>query len=402
VIPPLKFHSCAPLICANPARARYDSPMEPVTHFLTGACIGRAGLNRTTAYCTLATVLAAEAPDIDILWSIDGPIEGFKHHRGITHTFLGAPFMAAAVVGLVALVYLYAERRRKRALARLALPPGAPIPARLQPKQIHWGWLYFSALIASFSHILLDWTNNYGVRPFFPFNPRWYAGSFVFIADPILLALLLAAVIIPWILGLADSEIGARRAPFRGRSWAIFALCGMVLVWALRLSQQSQARALLENVQVTAQPATRIALEPYPFSPFRWHAVLETPSAFQTAEIDTRSGQIASEPATDAFFKPPITPAVEAAKQSELGRIYLDWSSWPVVRDLGPQPIPYLDAPQLPAGGTWTTVEFSDLRFDYTVLPNSSAVPRNPIGAEIYIVDGREEAGSSMNGRPER
>jgi inner membrane protein len=176
----------------------------------------------------------------------------------------------------------------------------------------------------------------------------------------------------------------------------------MVLVWALRLSQQSQARALLENVQVTAQPATRIALEPYPFSPFRWHAVLETPSAFQTAEIDTRSGQIASEPATDAFFKPPITPAVEAAKQSELGRIYLDWSSWPVVRDLGPQPIPYLDAPQLPAGGTWTTVEFSDLRFDYTVLPNSSAVPRNPLGAEIYIVDGREEAGSSMNGRPER
>ena len=402
MIPPLKFHSCAPLICANPARARYDSPMEPVTHFLTGACIGRAGLNRTTAYCTLATVLAAEAPDIDILWSIDGPIEGFKHHRGITHTFLGAPFMAAAVVGLVALVYLYAERRRKRALARLALPPGAPIPARLQPKQIHWGWLYFSALIASFSHILLDWTNNYGVRPFFPFNPRWYAGSFDFIADPILLALLLAAVIIPWILGLADSEIGARRAPFRGRSWAIFALCGMVLVWALRLSQQSQARALLENVQVTAQPATRIALEPYPFSPFRWHAVLETPSAFQTAEIDTRSGQIASEPATDAFFKPPITPAVEAAKQSELGRIYLDWSSWPVVRDLGPQPIPYLDAPQLPAGGTWTTVEFSDLRFDYTVLPNSSAVPRNPLGAEIYIVDGREEAGSSMNGRPER
>jgi inner membrane protein len=310
--------------------------------------------------------------------------------------------MAAVVVGIVALFYFYAERRRKHTLARLALPPGAPIPARLQPKHIHWGWLYFSALIASMSHILLDWTNNYGVRPFFPFNPRWYAGSFVFIADPILWALLLAAVIIPWILGLADNEIGARRAPYRGRSWAIFALCGMVLVWALRLSQQNQARALLENVQVTAEPATRIALEPYPFSPFRWHAVLDTPDAFQTAEIDTRSGQIASDPSTDAFFKPPITPAVEAAKESELGRVYLDWSSWPVVRDLGAQPIPYLDAPQLAAGRAWTTVEFSDLRFDYTFLPNTSAAPRNPLGAEVYIVDGREEAGYSMNGRPER
>ena len=45
--------------------------MEPITHFLTGACIGRAGLNRKTAYATLAAVLAAEAADIDV-----------AHHRG--------------------------------------------------------------------------------------------------------------------------------------------------------------------------------------------------------------------------------------------------------------------------------------------------------------------------------
>jgi inner membrane protein len=46
--------------------------MEPVTHFLTGACIGRAGLNRKTAYATLAAVLAAEAADLDILWGWPG------------------------------------------------------------------------------------------------------------------------------------------------------------------------------------------------------------------------------------------------------------------------------------------------------------------------------------------
>jgi len=43
--------------------------MEPITHFLTGACIGRAGLNRKTTYATLAAVLAAEAADLDVLWS---------------------------------------------------------------------------------------------------------------------------------------------------------------------------------------------------------------------------------------------------------------------------------------------------------------------------------------------
>ena len=75
--------------------------MEPITHFLTGACIGRAGLNRKTAYATLVAVLAAEAADIDVLWGMAGPVEELKHHRGITHTFLFAPVMAAAAVGVV-------------------------------------------------------------------------------------------------------------------------------------------------------------------------------------------------------------------------------------------------------------------------------------------------------------
>ena len=42
--------------------------MEPFTHFFTGACMGRAGLNRKTAYATLAATLAAEAADMDIFW----------------------------------------------------------------------------------------------------------------------------------------------------------------------------------------------------------------------------------------------------------------------------------------------------------------------------------------------
>src|SRR5438270_8353782 len=75
--------------------------MEPVTHFLTGACIGRAGFNRRTAYATLAATLAAEAPDLDVVWGFAGPVTGLAHHRGITHTFLAAPFAALAITGVV-------------------------------------------------------------------------------------------------------------------------------------------------------------------------------------------------------------------------------------------------------------------------------------------------------------
>src|SRR5580698_28194 len=73
--------------------------MEPVTHFLTGACLGRAGFNRKTAYATLAGLLAAEAPDLDMFWQIAGPVKEFQHHRGITHTFWAVPVVAGVVVG---------------------------------------------------------------------------------------------------------------------------------------------------------------------------------------------------------------------------------------------------------------------------------------------------------------
>ena len=205
--------------------------MEPITHFLTGACIGRAGLNRKTRYATLAAVLAAEAADIDILWSFAGPVESLKHHRGITHTFLAAPFVAGVVVGGVWLWHAWQERRRARSAQ--ALNQNAKVPPTPPPAPIRWRWLYLTALIAALSHLLLDWTNNYGLRPFFPFNPRWYAGSFVFIAEPVLWVLFFLALFMPWVFGLADREIGARRKPFRGRGWAIFALTGMVLLLSL-------------------------------------------------------------------------------------------------------------------------------------------------------------------------
>jgi len=160
--------------------------MEPVTHFLTGACIGRAGLNRKTAYATLAAVLAAEAADIDILW-VCGPggrAEAPPRHYAYPHCRAGGGGRRGGFG--VAAAPVAGGRRKPKLEAAMARDPGAPIPLRLQQQPVSWIWLYATALIAALSHLLLDWTNNYGVRPFFPFNPRWYAGSFMFIAEPVL------------------------------------------------------------------------------------------------------------------------------------------------------------------------------------------------------------------------
>jgi len=375
--------------------------MEPVTHFLTGACIGRAGLNRKTAYATLTAVLAAEAADLDVLWGLAGPVEELKHHRGITHTLIGAPVVAGVVVGAVWLLHRWLEGRRKRKEG--ASPPADPRAPVLRPRQaVHWGWLYATALIAALSHLLLDWTNNYGLRLFFPFNPRWYAGSFMFIAEPLLWALFFVSLATPWLFGLADREIGARRAPFRSRGWAIFALAGMALLWAWRWAEQGRALSLLANTQVASAPVKRMTVEPYPVNPFRWHAILETADFYQTAEINTKTGSIDSDPQQDLLFKPPSTAATEAAKGTFLGRVYLDWGTWAVVRDVGQEPIAGIDPPRLIANRIWTTVEFTDLRFAYSFMGAESARARAPLSGWVYIVDGREDAGESMNGREQK
>ncbi len=373
--------------------------MEPVTHFLTGACLGRAGFNRKTAYATLAATLAAEAADMDIFWGIGGPVDELKHHRGITHTFWAVPVIAGVVVGIVWLFDRWRETRRKKTGL-------APSVSELQqgdktgaPQPIHWGWLYLTAFVAALSHLLLDWTNDYGVRPFFPFNPHWYAGSFVFIAEPVVWALLFLAFFMPWVLGLADREIGARKQQFRGRGWAIFALSGMLVLGCWRWAEHAQALAMLNGSPVSSEPALRIAAEPSPVNPFRWHAIVETSDFYQTAEIDTHTGAIESDPHNDLLYKPTDTAAVEAAKQTELGRVYLDWGTWAVVRDLGPVPAPGMTPPNLPPTRTWTTVEFTDLRFDYSFLAAHGASGRPPLSGWAYIVDGHEDAGEGMNGR---
>jgi inner membrane protein len=345
--------------------------MEPVTHFMTGACLARAGLNRKAAYATLAMVLAAEAPDLDVLWSVDGPIAAFQHHRGITHTLLGLPFEGLVVVGVVWLIHRWRLRRAREAETVTAAP-------------VRWGLLYGFVLVALLSHIVLDWTNNYGVRPFFPFDTHWYAGSIVFIFEPVLFLVLLIALVAPALFGLIGSEVGARKSVFRGRGWAIFALFMMVTLWGWRKIEHDSAVELASTAAYgpnsTGAEVLRVTASPYPVNPYRWHTVAETPTFYQIAAVDTLRSTIGTDPGHDLFYKPTDTAATQAAKQSRLGRAYMDWSSWPLVTDIGPV-TPIDDPPGTP---NWTAVRFSDLRFMYdTAMFSGRDLP--PLSGTAYV-----------------
>jgi len=336
--------------------------MEPVTHFLTGACLGRTGFNRRTAYATLAMTLAAEAPDIDIFWSFRGPVAGFEHHRGFTHTFLGAPLIALAVT---AIVWLWHRSRKHQP----AIPP-------------RWALLWLLSLLAVLSHIFLDWTNNYGVRPFSPFNPRWYSLDIAFILEPVIFAALLLGLLLPAIFGLADREIGARKPLFRGRGWAIAALFLVGIDLGVRAVEHHRALHLISNAQFGNQPMLRAGAEPYAVNPFHWFAVAETAAYYQTGSVNTLAETVDTSDQDDVIFKPAVTPAVEAAKRSWLGRVYLDWARFPLVTDRGSASLVASDdlAPQ-PQD---TAVEFRDLRFAYSLLARNGRAS-SALTAWVYV-----------------
>lgn len=343
--------------------------MEPITHLMTGACLARAGFNRKAAYATLAMTLAAEAPDLDTLWSVDGPIAAFQHHRGWTHTFLGLPFEAAFIVGVV---YLY-HRWRTRNPSRK--PPRAPI---------NWTLLFCFSLVALLSHLLLDWTNNYGLRPFFPFNPRWYSGSFVFIFEPVLFLILLIALVSPALFGLVGSEVGARKPEFRGRSWAIFALIAILILWTFRFYERQGALQLAQNADFNGAPVLRVTADPYPINPFHWQTIVETPQFYQISSADTFNNAITVDQ-SDVIYKPPTTLATLVAKRSWLGEVYLDWSQYPVVTDEGADP------------DGLTTVTFRDLRFLYNT-PLFAGRDKSPLSGTVYVNADRHVVAMEMNG----
>ena len=365
--------------------------MEPITHFMTGACLARSGFNRKAAYATLAMTMAAEAPDLDVLWSANGPVAGLQHHRGITHTLIGLPVDGLIVLGVVWLVHRWRMRRARVAESKSGTGGDLANARALTAAPVRWALLYGLTLIALLSHLLLDWTNNYGLRPFFPFNAHWYAASIVFIFEPVLFAVLLTALVAPALFGLIGGEVGARRETFRGRGWAIFALAAMVALWGWREVEHNEAVEMASTASYgpvamggsdTAAPAQilRVTASPYPGNPYRWHTVVETPQYYQMATVDTLRSTVATYPEQDLFYKTAPTPAKLAAERSWLGRVYLDWSSWPVVTDIGPSA-----AISAPAGTQdWNTVRFMDLRFLYdTTLMQGRRDP--PLSGTVFV-----------------
>lgn len=319
--------------------------------------MGRAGLNRKTALATLTLTLAAEAPDLDVLGRFGGPAFGFAHHRGFTHSFLGTLICAVFVVGFVYLIW----RLRGCKVKDPNLPP-------------RWGLLFGYACLAGLSHILLDFTNNYGVRPFWPFSEKWYSWDIVFIVEPVMLALLILGLLVPAIFGLVDREIGIQKRGPRGRLAASLALAGVVLMWGVRDYEHRRAVNALESREYQGVDPLRVSAYPTWINPFHWYGVVETPAFFALAPVNSSAPEVDPEGEMELRNKPEETPVTLAAKRSYLGRVYLDWAQYPIT-----------ETEELSGAQGGYIVHFQDLRFVQVPSAVNGDRGRRVLGAAIEL-----------------
>src|SRR5213080_4007423 len=332
--------------------------MDGLTHSLVGLTSAKAGLERWSPYATVVCILSANAPDIDVISGFFGGRWTLLHyHRGITHSIIGT-----LALGLLIPSIFYAVNR---AIAKW----------RKHPPQIRYRGLLMASLIAAATHPLMDWTNNYGVRPLLPWSGRWFYGDLVFIVDPYIwlvlgaIAFLMTSnskrkivgwffvgliatlvvvaasrqngpeagavriVFVVWSIGLLSMIslrfFGAQRQV--GQRTAITALVLLVMYWVgLGLAHRAAVANTLSMADRIAAPqheeVIRTASMPTEANPFRWQSVIETDVAIYKFAVsvvndsaDINNGAVAR------FAKPagPEAPLVLVAERDRRAQALL-------------------------------------------------------------------------------
>ena len=293
--------------------------MDNLCHTLVGAAMGYAGLRRKTRLANATLMIAANLPDLDVLvLATDTPSVAFR--RGWTHGVLAQIVLPLA---LAAIMVFIGRRRRLR-------PGGPPLKA---------GWLLLLAYLGLYSHIFLDFLNNYGIRLLTPLDWRWFYGDTLFIMDPWL-----------WLtlgLGVWLSRRVASPRPARVALTVAALYIGVMLVSA-RAAREIVLEAWRDE---RGSSPNALMVGPAPGTPFERQIIVDAGEHYQTGSFTWR-------PAPQVTFYPEQVPKNErrseviAARQTPAFQAFLVWSRFPFF--------------QLENEAAGTRVSVGDMRFTLT------------------------------------
>ncbi len=269
--------------------------MDNVCHTLVGAALGEAGLKHRTRFGSAALIVAANLPDVDVLvFLTDTPSVSFR--RGWTHGVLAQALLP------VVLTTVFVALGRRRPSGDQEGPP------------LRVAWLLALSYIGVYSHVILDYMNNYGVRLLAPFDWRWFYGDAVFIVDVWL-----------WLaLGAGIWLARRQRRPQAAQGALVFAACYV----ALMLVSARAGRVVVTETWRQLRGATPDALMvgPIPFSPFTRTVIVDAGDRYQLGTL-TWPATVTFDPVS--IPKNARAPEVAAARDVRSVREFLVWSRFP-------------------------------------------------------------------------
>ncbi|MCZ2147397.1 MAG: metal-dependent hydrolase [Bryobacterales bacterium] len=301
--------------------------MDNLTHTLTGLMLSRAGFNRRLPRATAILLISSNIPDIDAVYFRGGALDYLDHHRGITHALISVPILAA----LTAVIVRLAGR-----------------------KPLSWMRAIIAGCAGVLSHLLLDYTNTYGVRLLLPFSSEWLRLDITNVVDLWIWGLLILCVAGPLLSRLVSSEIGAK--PGTGRGAAIFALLAMSVYEGGRYLVHQRAINLLESYNYSGAAPRRVGAFPDLVNPFSWSTAVETSNAVLVQRINLLAPYDPT--GGETFYYPHSTQAMEAARRTDVFQRYLRFAQFPFWQ---------VSPVATPEGGV--RVEAMDLRFGAPSAP---------------------------------
>jgi inner membrane protein len=250
-------------------------------------------------------MLAANTPDIDSVARFGGSSTYLDWHRGPTHGLPMLPLMAVLPV-------LAAGLWRR-------------------PAGFSWPMAYLLSAIGLLSHLMLDWTNIYGIRLLSPLSGEWFRLDITSVVDPWIWLALLAAFAWPLLAGLVSSEMGARSKA--GAGIARFALAFLLLYDLGRGVMHMRAVETLNSRLYPGGPPSQLAALPHYLNPLLWTGLVELPGRWEVhalnlaGEFDPAAGH--------AWYQAPQSAELEAARSQEPFRVLQRFSKtllWQNVR----------------------------------------------------------------------
>ncbi|MEO8596235.1 MAG: metal-dependent hydrolase [Candidatus Solibacter sp.] len=331
--------------------------MDNLTHTAIGLFLARIGPAKWSPRATAVMLVAANLPDADAVSWLGGTLSYLSFHRHLTHAVVLAPVMALAAVLLV------------RVLGR---------------KPVAWPGAFCAALLAIASHLVLDWTNVYGIRLLLPFSSRWLRADTTSVFDLWIWAVLALGIAGPFLGRLVGSEIssGGRLNRNHGRGFAWFALLTVLFYDCGRAVLHSRVVASLESRMVEGVVPLRAAALPDPVNPFQWRGIVETPGAYVVQDLNLVR-DLGSR--AQVFHKPEADPAIEAARRSPVFQDFLRFSQYPLWRVT-----PY------PAVENGKLVEVFDMRFGTPLAPGFMS--RAVLDSGLQVVEASFQFGT-LRGR---